>query len=44
MKAIRETNWRERNREKNRLYHRDYARERLGITEERFRPHQYKAD
>ena len=27
-----------------RLYNRDYARRRLGITEGRFRPHQYKVD
>ena len=43
MKATRETNWVERNREKRRLYNRQYARDRLGITPDRFRPHQYKA-
>ena len=44
LKATRDANWKERNRGKLRLYNREYARQRLGITEGQYRPHQYKAD
>ena len=37
LSAIRVDNWVERNREKRQLYMRDYARRRLGITEDRWR-------
>ena len=43
LSAIRVDNWVERNRKQRLVYMREYYRRRLGITQDRYRPNQYKA-